>query len=85
MGGIGSTPSFAALRNFPDWEERFQTFYILKPHPSFTEIADLGALVAPEHRAAIVPLEMSLADLDNILAYVAEIAPADLGAPVQHQ
>ena len=41
FGGIGSTPSFAALRGAADWEERFRAFYALNPHPAFTQIPDV--------------------------------------------
>ena len=29
MKAIGSTPSFALMRTFPDWQQRFETFFIL--------------------------------------------------------
>ena len=41
MKAIGSTPSFALMRTFPDWQQRFETFFILKPHPAFTQVADV--------------------------------------------
>lgn len=85
MTGIGSTPSFFALRGFGDWQQRFLGFYALNPHPSFTRIAGLNNGILPEHRAAIVPLELTLEQLDDILAYVATLPAADLGAPIQHQ
>lgn len=85
MQGIGSTPSFFALRSFSDWDERFLAFYVLNPHPSFTRISDLGMQLNPQHKAAIVPLDLSLDDLDDIVTYVADLPAADLGAPIQHQ
>ena len=33
----------------------------------------------------IVPVEVTLDEVEAILAYVAEMAPADLGAPIQFQ
>ena len=37
-GGIGSTPSFGALRTLEDWEDRMRAFYALAPHPAFTQV-----------------------------------------------
>jgi len=85
MSGINSTPSFFVLRAFPDWDERFYSFYALNPHPSFTRITDLETKLDPMHKAAIVPVDLSLEDLDDIITYVAGLEPADLGAPIQLQ
>ena len=83
--GIGSTPSFAVLRALPDWEERFSAFYVLNPHPAFTQIADLTAPFPIERPSPIVPIEMTLDEIEALMAYVAAMAAADLGAPIQHQ
>ncbi|SLN30527.1 hypothetical protein PSA7680_01462 [Pseudoruegeria aquimaris] len=85
MAGLGSTPSFPVLRTFADWEERFTAFYVLKPHPAFTQIPDVTEPFDETRPPPIIPVTMSLDDLDAILAFVAAIAPADLGAPIQHQ
>jgi hypothetical protein len=85
LDGIGSTPSFAVLRTFPDWMNRFTGFYALNPHPAFTQVEDVTPPFDPMRPPAISPVEMSLEDLDHIVAYVARIAPADLGAPIQAQ
>jgi hypothetical protein len=38
-GGIGSTPSFQLLANsFPDYKDRFETFFARRPHPVFVII-----------------------------------------------
>lgn len=84
-GGIGSTPSFKVLRTFGDWEVRFQTFYALRPHPAFTQVTGVTDGFAKHLPPAIVPVELSLHEIEAILAYVAGIAPADLGAPIQVQ
>ncbi len=83
--GIGSTPSFFVLRSLSDWDVRFQAFFALNPHPAFTQIADVTEPFPEDRPSPIVPVELSLDDLDAILAYVQAIAPADLGAPLQHQ
>jgi mono/diheme cytochrome c family protein len=83
MNSIGSTPSFAVLRTLADWEHRFQAFYALNPHPAFTQVADVTEPFDPTRPSPIAAVEMTLADLENIMAFVQGIAPADLGGPVQ--
>ncbi len=85
MNGMGATPSFAVLRALRDWDDRFATFHLRNPHPSFTQIADVTDPFDPTLPPPIVPLEMTQADLEAILAYVSGIAPADLGAPLHFQ
>lgn len=85
MGGLGSTPSFAVLRTLRDWDERFETFYVRNPHPSFTQIEGITAGFDPGRPPPIVPLAISRDAFDAILAFVAAIAAADLGAPLQLQ
>ncbi|WP_350334119.1 hypothetical protein [Coralliovum pocilloporae] len=85
MNAIGSTPSFALLRTFKDWSDRFEAFYALKPHGAFTQIEEVTEPFSDQLPPAIVPVEMTLEDLGAILAYVATIKPADLGAPIRHQ
>ncbi len=85
MNGMGSTPSFAVLRGLPNWDTRFETFHLLNPHPSFTQIENVTEPFDPTLPPPIVPLTMTLDDLDAILAYVAGLEAADLGAPIQSQ
>lgn len=85
MNGMGSTPSFRLLRSLGDWGRRFESFHLLNPHPSFTQIENVTEAFDPSRPSPIVPVHMTLEDLDAILAYVALIEPADLGAPLQHQ
>ena len=72
-------------RTLPGWLKRFEGFYALKPHGAFTQVADVTPPFNPARPSPIVPIEMTLDDLDAILAYVATVAPADLGAPIQSQ
>jgi len=82
MNAIGSSPSFALLRGFPDWMERFESFFVLKPHPAFTQVKDVTEPF-PEHLPSpIAPIEVTLEQIDAIVAYVNSIKPADLGAPL---
>ena len=83
--GIGSTPSFAVLRGMPDWELRFAGFYTLNPHPAFTIIDEVTEPFPEERPSPIVPIRLSLEELDAMLAYVAAMEAADLGAPLKHQ
>ncbi len=83
--GIGSTPSFGVLRALPNWEERFSVFFILNPHPAFTQIEDVTEPFPIERPSPIAPILLSLDELDALLAYVAAMPAADLGAPLQNQ
>ncbi|MEM9639566.1 MAG: cytochrome c [Pseudomonadota bacterium] len=85
MNGMGSTPSFSVLRSMADWDDRFATFHLRNPHPSFTQIAEITDPFDPTLPPPMVPLEMTQGDLDAILAYVSGLSPADLGAPLQVQ
>lgn len=82
MNSIGSTPSFAVLRTLEDWESRFQAFYVLNPHPAFTQIEDVTEPFDETRPSPIHAMEMTLDDLENIIAFVQNIAPADLGRPI---
>ena len=84
--GIGSTPSFGVLRSLPDWQERFATFYARRPHPAISQIEGLTEPFDPAHPPTTYPLVLTVDEFNDILAYVATIPAADLGAPlVVHQ
>lgn len=85
MKGLGSTPSFAALRTFTDWESRFSAFFALKPHPAFTQVEGVTPPFAPGTTPTTSPLLLTPQELEDITAYAASLAPADLGAPIRHQ
>ena len=82
LGGIGSTPSFMALRSFPDWEERFRSFYALVPHPSFTQVEGITDPFPPERPPHIHPVELTEEELENLVEYARNLEPADLGGPI---
>jgi len=82
FAGIGSTPSFHAMRSFEDWEERFRAFWTVSPHLnviSITEVYDAGSNLSP---VVIAPIELTLDEVDDILSYVSKIVPKDLGKPI---
>lgn len=83
MQGIGSTPSFGLLRALPDWLERFQSFNTRLPHPSIIQIHNVSDPFSPFSPPANRPVELTLSQVEDILAYVATIEAADLGAPLQ--
>lgn len=83
MGGIGSTPSFAALRGRGGWADLFRKYWTENPHPSFTQVAGVTDPFDPSRPAFIAPVTVTLDEIDAIVAFVATIAPKDLGAPVQ--
>ena len=83
MKGLGSTPSFQVLRTLPNWQGRFEAFYALAPHGAFTQVKDVTPPFDPRHPPPIVPLEMTLDDLEAIAAFAGTLPPADLGAPLQ--
>ncbi|MEZ5658323.1 MAG: cytochrome c [Burkholderiaceae bacterium] len=85
MSTIGSTPSFALLRGFDDWLRRFTSFYALRPHPAFTILAGVTEPFDPTRPSPIEPLRMTRDELEQILAFVDRIEPADLGRPLQFQ
>ena len=83
--GIGSTPSFGVLRSLGDWTARFEAFYVLKPHGAFTQVEGVTEPFSPERPPPIFPVEMTIDEVEAILAYVSEIPAADLGAPLKTQ
>lgn len=85
MKGLGSTPSFAVLRSLSNWQERFEQFYVLRPHGTFTQITGVTAPFPDHLPPPIFPLQITLDGLESIVAFVATTEPADLGAPLVAQ
>ena len=82
---IASTPSFFVLRTLKDWPDRFAAFFALAPHPAFTQVADVTAPFPADRPPTISPIEMTLEDVEAVLAYVAGLDAADLGGALVHQ
>ena len=72
--GIGSTPSFKIMvqSKAKDWRDKFEAFFSLRPHPAFVTIQELRTERKGPPIAA--PIIMSLRDLDDLMAYVDELA-----------
>ena len=83
MGGIGSTPSFAALRGRPNWSDLFRAFFVHNPHPSFTQVTGVTEPFDPNRQIHVAPVEITLEEIEAILAFVATLEPKKLGRPVQ--
>lgn len=82
-GGIGSTPSFGALRTLADWEDRMRAFYALAPHPAFTQIEGVTPPFDPARPSPIHPLQLTEEDLERIVAFTRTIPPKDLGQEIR--
>lgn len=85
MGGIGSTPSFAALRGRENWVDLFRAFFVHNPHPSFTQVAGVTEPFDPSRQIHVAPVEVTLQEIEAIAAFVETIKPKDLGRPVASQ
>lgn len=73
--GISSTPSFQLLvAAFPDWEERFETFYVRRPHPAVVRFE--GIAPVSEEPPAVRTVDLKLSDVDAIVAYAASLKEA---------
>ena len=79
MGGIGSTPSFAVMRNWDNWEEMMKAFWTYRPHPSFTQIEGVTEPFAENRPPHVHPISLTLEELRVIINYARTIKPADLG------
>lgn len=82
MGGIGSTPSFGALRGRENWSDLFRAFYVHNPHPSFTQVEGVTEPFDPNRQIHVAPVEITVDEIEAIAAFVHTIKPKDLGAGV---
>ena len=83
MGGIGSTPSFAALRGRDNWSSLFRAFFYENPHPSFTQVEGVTEPFDPNRQIHVAPVLITLEDIDSITAFIATLKPKSLGRPIQ--
>ncbi|MAN79710.1 MAG: hypothetical protein CMM77_16985 [Rhodospirillaceae bacterium] len=75
-GGIGSTPSLQWIKKLPDWRERFQTFYVRRPHLAFIKVEGLAPLTKLAPYAT--PITIAPGDAEDIFAFV-EALPVPKG------
>jgi hypothetical protein len=76
-GGIGSTPSFAAMKWLDDWERRFEVFYTLPPHPALVNIVGVSEARSDALPVFIAEIELQIEDIDAILAFARTLKPPD--------
>ena len=69
-GGIGSTPSFAALKWLSDWEHRFEVFYTLPPHPALVSIEGVSEERSTSLPVFVAEIELQIDDVEAILSFV---------------
>lgn len=82
FAGIGSTPSFPAIRSMPGWRDRFTGFWGVNPHRGLVAVEEVHDPNTDQRPVPMVQVRLTLDDVDDILAYVATLTPLDLGAPV---
>ena len=83
MGGIGSTPSFAAMRARNNWFDLFSKYWTQNPHPSFTELVGVTEPFGENNVTHIAPVQITVDEVDAIVAFVETLEPLDLGRPIQ--
>lgn len=83
FGGIGSTPSFAAMRSIDNWLERFLNFWDENPHPSFLQVEGMTDPFDPQRPPHVAPIEITQDELAAIVAFAGTIEPKDLGAAIE--
>jgi hypothetical protein len=83
FGGIGSTPSFAALRALPQADDKFAAFWTFNPHPAFMQVEGQTKPFDAAHPPSAAPVILTQQEAEAIAAYAATIPPLDLGAPVK--
>lgn len=80
--GLDSSSSFHAMRGFEDWLVRFASFFTVSPHKALISVKGSGIT---QDRALIpmAPIDLSIEDVNDIVAFVHGLEPLDLGRPIQ--
>ena len=84
-GGIGSNPSFGAMKSLSDWQDRFATFWSLLPHPSVVQVEGLSPERPKGLLATTKQIFLNMDDVDAIQAYVDTVPVKDLGGGVNYR
>ncbi len=83
FGGIGSTPSFGALKTLPKWPDSFAAFWTINPHPAFTQIEGITEPFDPARPSPIAPIVMTIEEVEAVASFLAKLPAKDLGGPVE--
>jgi mono/diheme cytochrome c family protein len=76
-GGIGSTPSFGAIKTMPDWKERFDIFFALPPHPAVVRVEGISEK-RPENLPAFTKqITLTIDELENLLGFIYTLPKAN--------
>ena len=84
-GGIGSTPSFGAIKSLHDWQDRFAAFWSLLPHPSVVQVEGISPERPKDLLATTKQIFLTPDEVDAILTYVDTVPVKDLGGTVRYQ
>ena len=84
-GGIGSTPSFGAIKSLPDWSDRFAAFWSLLPHPSVVQVDGISPERPKDMPATTKQIFLTVDEVEAILTYVDTVPVKDLGGGVAYQ
>jgi len=80
--GMDSSPSFHAMRGFDDWFIRFSSFYAVSPHKALITVKGSG-ISQDSDLIAIAPINLTIEQVNDIVAFVHTLEPLDLGRPIQ--
>ena len=80
MAGIGSTPSFAVIRTWENWEDKMKSFWTYRPHIAFTQVEGMTEPFPENRPPPIHPIKLTMDEVETIVSYARTIPPADLGA-----
>ena len=71
-GGIGSTPSFGAIKTMPDWKERFEIFYNLPPHPAVVTVQGISKERSESLPAFVAQIILTIDEVEDLLSFIDE-------------
>ncbi len=75
-GGIGSTPSFGAIKTMADWSQRFEIFFTLPPHPAVVAIQGVTEQRPESLPAFVTQITLSVDQLEDLLAFIDQLPAA---------
>ena len=64
------------MTTLPDYVDRFQTFYLRRPHPVFTNVPEVAPL--KRQTLSVAPFTVTLEDIENLTAYAKSLHKKDL-------